>query len=310
MDNRELHVVFGASGGSGNALVRELVTQGKHVRAANRSGKADVPTGVEIIRADAIDAASTRDACKGAAVVYHCANVPYPEWPQKLMPMMNNLIEGTAAANAKLIYADNLYAYGPVKGPLTEELPNHATGPKGELRAKLAETLLAAQKSGKLRAAIGRASDFNGPNANAIAGGLVLRPILAGKKAMWLGSLDAPHSISFLPDFARGLVTLAERDKALGQVWHIPAAEPLTGRQYLQMVFAEAGIKPNFGAYSRIIMRLIAPFSPVVREALEVLYQFESAFVLDGSKFTRAFGFTPTPHAQAIAETVAWYREH
>jgi nucleoside-diphosphate-sugar epimerase len=226
------------------------------------------------------------------------------------MPMMNNLIEGAAVANAKLIYANNLYAYGPVKVPLTEDLPRRAPGPKGQLRAQLAETLLAAQRSGKLRAAIGRASDFYGPNANAIGGDLVMRPILAGKKAMWLGSLDAPHTLSFLPDFARGLVTLAERDKALGQVWHIPAAEPLTGRQYLQMVFTEAGIKPNFGAYSRLMMRLIAPFSPVVREALEELYQFESAFVLDGRKFTQAFGFTPTPHPQAIAQTVAWYRVH
>ena len=306
--SNELHVVFGASGGAGNALVHELAARGKRVRAVNRSGRADVPAGVEIVKGDALDTVSVRAACAGASVVYHCVNAPYPEWQVKLTPLMNNLIEGAANANAKLIYADNLYAYGKSDAPLTEETPYRATGPKGKLRAQLANALLDAQRAGKVRAAIGRASDFYGRNANAIAGDLVIHPILAGKKAMWIGSFDMPHSLSFLPDFARGLITLTERDEALGQVWHVPTAEPLTGRHYLQMLFEQAGLPPKFGVYSRTVMRLAALFNPMVREALEELYQFESPFVVDGSKFARAFGFTPTPHREAIQQTIAWYR--
>jgi len=305
----ELHVVFGASGGAGNAVVRELAAQGKRVRAVNRSGRVDVPAGIESVKGDALDPASVRTACAGASVVYHCVNVPYPEWQAKLTPLMSNLIEGAANANAKLIYADNLYAYGKSDAPLTEETPYRATGPKGKLRGQLANALLGAQRAGKVRAAIGRASDFYGRNANAIAGDLVIRPMLAGQKAMWIGNLDAPHSLSFLPDFARGLITLAERDEALGQVWHIPTAEPLTGRQYLQMLFAQAGLPSKLGVYTRPIMRLVALFDPMVREALEELYQFEAPFLLDGSKFTRAFGFTPTPHREAIKQMLEWYRK-
>ena len=306
--SNELHVVFGASGGAGNAVARELAARGKRVRAVNRSGHADVPAGVEIVKGDALDSVSVRAACAGASVVYHCVNVPYPEWQAKLTPLMNSLIEGAANANAKLIYADNLYAYGKSDAPLTEETPYRATGPKGKLRAQLANALLEAHRAGKVRAVIGRASDFYGRNANAIAGDLVIRPMLAGQKAMWVGNLDAPHSLSFPPDFARGLITLGERDEALGQVWHVPTAEPLTGRQYLQMLFEQAGLPPKFGVYSRPVMRLVALFTPMVRQVLEELYQFEAPFVMDGSKFTQAFGFTPTPHREAIRQTIAWYR--
>jgi nucleoside-diphosphate-sugar epimerase len=127
---------------------------------------------------------------------------------------------------------------------------------------------------------------------------------------MWIGNLDMPHTLSFLPDFARGLITLGEREEALGQMWHVPTDAPLTGRQYLGTVCEEAGIKPNFGVYTRPVMSLVALFSPLVREALEELYQFEAPFVMDSSKFTRAFGGHFTPHREAIKQTVAWYRRH
>lgn len=59
-DNGNLHVVFGASGSLGNAVVRELVGRGNRVRAVNRSGRADAPAGVELVKGDAPDPESTR----------------------------------------------------------------------------------------------------------------------------------------------------------------------------------------------------------------------------------------------------------
>jgi nucleoside-diphosphate-sugar epimerase len=308
--NNELDVVFGASGASGNAVVRELAARGKRVRAVNRSGRADVPAGVELVKGDAADLARTREVCAGAAVVYNCTNPPYTEWVEKFPPMMNGLIAGAAAAGAKLIFADNLYMYGQVSGPITEDLPYHPHGNKGRVRAQMANTLMAAHKSGQVRAAIGRASDYYGPNViGSLAGANIFRPLLAGKKVMWVGSLDAPHTLTFIKDFARGLVTLGERDEALGEIWHIPGAEPLTGRQFLQLAFEEAGLAPKIGLYTRPVMTVVSLFSPLVRELMETLYQFESPFEVDGTKFARAFGFSPaTPHRQALRETLDWYR--
>ena len=310
-NHSELHIVLGASGGVGNALARELVAQGKRVRAVNRSGKADLPANVEMLRGDALDADSIRAACAGASVVYNCVNVPYPEWAAKFPSMMRNITEAACAANAKLIFADNLYMYGPVAGMMTEDLPYNAMGHKGKLRAQMANELMEQHRAGKVRVAIGRASDYYGPGAtNAIAGKDLFTAVIAGKKAMWAGSLDQPHTMTYIQDFARGLVVLGERDEALGQVWHIPGAEPITGREFLNLAFEAAGTKPQMGAYSRLMIRFAGLFSPLIREVDEVLYEFEKPYRVSGEKFARAFGKIETPHRAAIQETVAWYKRN
>lgn len=311
MNTNELHVVLGARGGIGNALARELAAQGKRVRAVNRSGRVDVPSNVEIVKGDALDADSMREVCRDASVVYNCVNVPYPEWEAKFPPIMRAITDAASAANAKLIFADNLYMYGKVDGIITEDLPYRPVGHKGALRARMANDLMDAHRAGKIRVAIGRASDFTGPGTNALGGDVVMKPLLAGKPAMWIGSLDAPHTLTYTQDFARGLITLGERDEALGQVWHIPGAEPLTGRQFLQMAFEVAGLPPKIGVYSPLIVRLVGLFDPMVREVNETMYQFTAPFVLSGEKFARAFGSSPcTPHRDALKRTVEWYRAH
>jgi nucleoside-diphosphate-sugar epimerase len=305
----ELHVVLGASGGAGNAVAMELAAQGKRVRAVMRSRQAALPASVEIVRGDALDAESMRLACAGASVVYHCVNVPYPEWEAKFPPMMRNITAAAGAANAKLIFADNLYMYGPVDGMITEDLPYHAPGHKGKLRARMANDLMEAHRAGKVRVAIGRASDFYGPNTNAYGGELLMKPLLAGKTVMRIGSLDAPHTMTFVKDFARGLILLGEREQALGQVWHIPGADPLTARQFLQLAFEAAGLPPKIGVYPAIVIRFLGLFSPLIREVNETKYQFEKLFVVSGEKFASAFGAIATPHRQAIQESVEWYRQ-
>jgi uncharacterized protein YbjT (DUF2867 family) len=68
------HVVLGAAGGTGSAVVGELATRGLPVRAVTRGGTADVPDGVEQLAADVGTAEGARRACEGAAVVYHCGS--------------------------------------------------------------------------------------------------------------------------------------------------------------------------------------------------------------------------------------------
>ncbi len=119
-----------------------------------------------------------------------------------------------------------------------------------------------------------------------------------------------PHTLTFVDDFARGLVTLAERDEALGQVWHFGDAGALTGRGFLQMAFETAGKSPNIGVYTPMMIRMVGLFSPMVREVTENLYQYEKPFVVDGSKFVKAFGFEYTLHRAALQLTVEWYRKY
>jgi nucleoside-diphosphate-sugar epimerase len=307
----QLHVVLGATGGAGGALVRELASRGHRVRAVSRKPAADLPEGVEQRAADAADPAQTRTACQGATVVYHCVQPPYQRWAAEFPPLTQTIADAAAAAGARLVYADNLYAYGPVQGPLTEDLPALATTRKGRVRALMAERLLAAHRSGTLQVAIGRSSDYYGPGgANSVVGDILFGAAIKGDRARWLGRLDVPHSLNYLQDVARALLTLGARPEALGEVWHLPAAEPVTGRGFVELIATALGRPVKVTATSRLALRMAGVLDPRARESAEMLYQWERPFVLDASKFQRAFGpLEPTPHQHAVATTVAWFGE-
>lgn len=304
------HVVFGATGAIGGAVVGELARAGRQVRAVSRGGQA--PDGAQGIAADASDRAQAAGAAAGASVIYHCASPPYTQWPE-LFPILTGSILGAAeSSGAKLVFADNLYAYGPVDGPLREDLPAAARGPKGRIRAEMAAQLLAAHREGRARVVIGRASDYYGPHGtDSTAGETVFGRILAGKKPQWTGRLDQPHTFHYLPDIAGGLVVLADRWEADGQVWHLPAAEPLTAQQFFDLIGTAAGQPAPVHASiaSPALLAVAGVFSPLLREMRETTYQFRAPFVIDASKFEAAFGqLEPTAHLDAVRRTIAWYR--
>jgi len=248
MDAGRLHVVLGAGGGTGGAIVRELVGQGRRVRAVTRRGNAAAsygslpPASFEDVAADVTEREQLRRALEGAAVVYHCAQPAYTRWPQEFPAMTRGIMAATAAAGSKLVFADNLYMYGPADGPMTEETPPVAQTKKGKVRAAMAEELMAAHRDGMLRLVIGRSSDYFGPGGlNSAMGERFFKALLAGKDTQWFADLDQPHTMNYLPDMARALVLLGERPEADGQVWHTPAAGALTGRRYIDMAARSAG---------------------------------------------------------------------
>jgi len=217
---------------------------------------------------------------------------------------------GAAAAEAKLVFGDNLYAYGPMDGPLTETLPSRATGPNGRARARIGEALLRAHVAGRIRATIGRGSDFFGPHAHlSTVGDRVFARAIEGKSAHVLGNPDVPHTVTYIEDFARALVTLGLREEALGQVWHVPNAETVTMRQFIQLVFEAAGHPPRMRAAPRWGIAFGALFNPTLRAVKEQLYQSDRPWVVDSTKFERAFGWGATPLPDAVSATVAWFKE-
>ena len=308
----EIHMIFG-TGPLGQSVMRELLKHGVTVRMANRSGNRPerLPAEVEIIGGDAFNTDFTRQAARGAAVVYQCAQPEYTEWTTKFVPLQNAILEGAAAAGAKLIVGDNLYMYGEVNGPIHEDLPYAATTRKGKVRAEAARQVLAAHQSGKVRAAIGRASDFYGPGVlDSACGERMFLPAVQDKAAEGVGNLDAPHTYSFIDDFGKALVILGERDAALGQAWHIPNAETVSTRRFIELIFESLGQPVKIKSLGRMMMAIGGLFIPAARESLEMMYEFEKPFVVDSSKFARAFGDHATPLKQAIHETVGWYCQH
>jgi len=305
-----LHVVFGATGAIGGAVVGELLRAGRSVRAVSRGGRA--ARGAQGVAADSGDPSQAAAAATGASVLYHCASPPYTKWPELFPALTRSILGAAESSGAKLVFADNVYAYGPVDGALGEDLPARARGRKGRVRVEMAAELLGAYRDGRARVAIGRASDYYGPHGTgSVAGETVFGRILAGKKPQWTGRLDQPHTFNFLPDIARGLLVLADHLEADGQVWHLPAAEPLTAQRFFDMVAEAAGrpVPVKASVASPALLAAAGVFSPLLREMRETAYQFRAPFVIDSSKFEAAFGrLEPTPHRDAVEQTVAWYR--
>jgi nucleoside-diphosphate-sugar epimerase len=307
-DNR-LHVVLGASGGLGSAVMWQLVQQGKRIRAVSRSAeRVDLGHRIEVVRGDITDPAQMSTICQGASVIYHCANVPYPEWTTALPPMMNAIIMMAEISGAKVVYGDNLYMYGQVSGSIAPDLPDRATGKKGLVRSKIAAQLMDAHRSGRIQATIGRSSDFFGPGVlNSMMGEVVFQALVEGRTLNLIGKLDVPHTYTFIEDFAKGLITLGEREEALGEIWHIPSAETLTTRQFLDLIFAEAQHTPKLRIASPLMLNFLGLFSKMMCELKEISYEFEQPFIVDHQKYERVFGSDSTPHREAIRRTIAWF---
>jgi nucleoside-diphosphate-sugar epimerase len=308
--DKGLQVVLGAGGGIGGAIVEELRRRELRVRAVTRSALA-VPAGVENVVADLDSTDSTKEALAGAAVVYHAAAPPYHQWPERFPPLNASVVAAASAVGARLVFADNLYMYGPDVGVMTEATPTRATDRKGRLRATLAEQLMVAQAAAELEVVIGRAPDYFGPGGvNSSLGTTLFGAAVKGVTVRWLGSLDEAHSVVYLPDLARALVTLGLAPEAAGRVWHLPTNGEPTGRQFVAAISEALGQPVKASATPRWLLRAIGVVRPEVREIADVSYQWTAPFVSSDAAFQDAFGpFEPTPLPEAVAATVAWFQE-
>jgi nucleoside-diphosphate-sugar epimerase len=310
MGDDRLHVVFG-TGQIGSVLAAHLTGLGIAVRAVSRSRPPALVPGVDWRAADVTDPEVAADAAKGASVVYQCVNAPYTQWPERFPPLQRGVLTAAERTGALLVVLENLYGYGPTGGrPMTEDLPLAATTVKGRTRAAMTAELLAAADAGRVRVAIGRASDFFGAGVTqgSALGERVFGNALAGRRADFIGNPDLPHTYSYVPDIAAGLATLGTDPRADGQVWHLPGPHTVTTRAFLDLVAREVGHPVAIRPLSNLALRALGLVNPMLRELPEMSYQFDQPFILDTSKYEAAFGPAGTPLAPAVAATVAWYR--
>ena len=306
------HVVLGG-GPVGAAIAREIVGAGGAVRIVTRSGRDAGVAGATALGTDITDPGAVRAATEGADMVFFAAQPAYTNWPPGFPPLVEGVIGGLRGTGIRLAVVDNLYAYGPTGGaPIREDLPYRATTRKGMARARVAERFMAAHAAGDVQVTIARASDYFGPEAaESLVGERFFGPIIAGKTLRAVGDPDAPHSVTYVPDFARAIVELTRHDKAFGGAWHVPSAPAISIRRLAELAATAAGAgAPRISPTSRTMLRLVGLFSPPVRETIEMLYEFEEPFILDSSKIEQAFGLTPTPLEVSIPATVAWWKRH
>ena len=318
------HVVFGA-GQVGSFLAEALVREGYPVRVVRRSPRG-VPKGAEGAFGDATDRAFCRSAAEGAAAVYHCMNPAYSAsvWERVLPSMQENLVAAAGSAGARLVVLENLYMIGvPENGPIDENTPFAPRSRKGEIRARLAESLLEAHRRGDVRAVSGRASDFYGPRGEQTHfGPRFWEPALAGKPAELLPRPDTRHSYHFIPDVAEALMTLGTcpeggpgegpgddpDSSVLGRPWILPCAPAETTTALVRRFSSALGDEIRLRGMSRAVVRLLGLFVPMLREVGEMLHQWESDFLVDDTRFRKRFGLGPTSLEAGAAATVEWAR--
>jgi nucleoside-diphosphate-sugar epimerase len=300
--------ILGAGGAISNELVKLLAADNRPLRLVGRNPR-PIPGATETVSADLTDREQTIRAVAGSTVVHLLAGLKYDRkvWEDAWPRVMGNTIEACKRAGTRLVFFDNVYMYGRVNGPMTEETPFNPCSKKGEIRAKVATALSDEWKSGALTAMIARAADFYGPGAmNGVPNLLVFAPLSRKKKASWLVNDSVPHSLTYTPDAARSLVQLAESPTAWNQTWHVATTtNPLTGKEFIGLAANELRVAPRYRVLSRPILRLAGWFDPIVAESYEMLYQSDSPYLFDSGKFAKEFGFAGTPYAAGIHATAA-----
>lgn len=308
---RALHVVLGA-GQIGVRLATGLRERGHRVRIVQRGTSAAGLKDIEHRSGDITDVAFAMDVGVGASVVYDCMNPAYHQWSTQLLPLGNGSLHAATTSGAKLVALDCLYMYGRPVGPMREDHVIAPCSKKGALRERLADLRLEAHRRGDVRLAIGRASDFFGPNLPmSCFSDRFFERLFAGSAGECWGDPDMPHSYTFADDVADALITLGAHDdtSAIAPVWHLPTAPAESTRALVARLGAAMNLTATTTRMSPLLMTIGGVFMPVLRELKEMTYEWEVPFVLDDSRFTSTFGQRATPTDVAVARVAAWAKD-
>ncbi|MFI6689638.1 NAD-dependent epimerase/dehydratase family protein [Streptomyces sp. NPDC050485] len=300
-----LHVIVGA-GATGSATARLLADSGEQVRLITRRGGGPVHPRIERVAADATDTARLVELATGAAVLFNCAMPAYDRWPTDFPPLASALLATAERTGAVYVMLGNTYGYGPIDGPVTEDLPMAPTSQKGLVRARMWHDACAAHAEGRVRVTEIRANDYLGAGAYSPFTLMVGAQVLAGSPASYPGDLDAPHSWSYTGDVARTLVAAARHDQSWGRSWHVPSVSEASVRE-LAAHLAEAADAPAPRLHHMTVQELqdIGRTDSIMAEFPEMLYLYDRPNILDASSTAKTLDVTPTPLDGVLAEMAA-----
>lgn len=301
------HIILGAGGAISKVLVKELLSDNQKIKLAARHFK--VIEGFESIKVDLLNFNEVNNVIEEFSNVYLLAGLKYniKVWNEQWPKIMRNVVEACSAKNSKLLFFDNVYAYGKVNGVMTEDTPLNPSSKKGEVRVKLLDYLNEEIKKKNITALVARAADFYGPYTEKTSGISisVLDKLSKGKKAQWFCNAKAKHSFTYTGDCGKALYLLSQSESNFNQTWHMPTASPAkTGEELIQIAAEQLNAKANYTVLKKWLFKLIGPFNPLIKELTEMLYQYEDDYIFDSSKIEKKFNFTPTPYEQGLAESI------
>ncbi|WP_407922560.1 SDR family NAD(P)-dependent oxidoreductase [Brevibacillus choshinensis] len=307
-------IVVGATGGTGAAITAELIKRGIHTIAFGRSpqkleqlaGELGSPSHLTLAVGDAFKPQDIVTAADDADVLFHCANVPYNEMADRLLPLGESVMEAAKQKNLKVVAIDGIYPYGRRQmEKVTEEHPKQPHTKKGKVRLAF-EQMLFSSRWNNVQTMIARLPDYYGPTANQGSYlGSTLGAIAEGKPAFFIGNMVIPREYVYLPDAAMMVVELASREHAYGQNWNIPGAGTIAGRDIVRIARKASGKTKTVIPLGKVGLSLLGLFVPVMKEVVEMLYLTEEPLLLSTEKYKREIGAIPaTSFEDGISATI------
>ncbi|NBB76056.1 MAG: NAD-dependent epimerase/dehydratase family protein [Bacteroidetes bacterium] len=305
-----MQTILGAGGAIGIELAKSLTEFTDQIRLVSRSPE-KVNQSDELFAADLTDSEQTLTAVEGSEIVYLTVGLKYHHkvWQSTWPVIMDNVIRACEKSGAKLVFFDNIYLYDKSDlDPITENSKVNPPSKKGAVRAQIAETLWKAVDDERIEALIARSADFYGPGITkplSILIETVFKPLHQGKKASLLCSDSKKHSFTYTPDAGKATAMLGNTPDAYGEVWHLPtASDPCDGKGWVELVAREMNTDPSYRVVPKWMVWMMGLFMPVMRESVEMLYQYDRDYIFDSSKFENRFDLKPTSYPQAVKEVI------
>lgn len=304
-----MQTILGSGGAIGIELAKSLKKYTNKIRLVSRNPQ-KINHEDEIFSANLLNASDVIKAVEGSSVVYVTVGFPYSLkiWKKNWPDLVSNVINACQEHNCKLVFFDNIYMYdeNSLDG-MTEEATINPPSEKGKVRSNIAKMIMDEVEAGKLTALIARSADYYGPSIQntSMLTEIVLNNLSNGKKANWMGSDKFKHSFTYTPDAGKATALLGNTEDAFNQVWHLPtASNPFTGKEWIELIAKEMGVKPKYQMASKFLVRILGLFIPIMKEMVEMIYQYDRDYVFDSSKFEKRFDFTPTPYLDGIKEII------
>lgn len=300
-----MNTILGAGGATANALTKELLfnNPAENIRLVSRRPLKTTGANVTWKKADLLNYNEVLAAVKGSTLIYMCAGLVYDKkiWQQQWPVVMQNLINASKETQARLIFFDNVYMYGLVKGPMLETTPYNPVSIKGEVRARIATQLMDEVKAGNVQATIARAADFYGTDSmNSFLDMMVLDKYAKKQSAQWVGDPKVLHNFTYIPDTGKALYLLGKNADSGNQIWHLPTAAPISGKDFITLTADIYGVKPAYSSVNKLMLQMVGLFKKVVAGTVEMYYQFDHDYNLDSSKFENAFNVKPTSYKEGV----------
>jgi nucleoside-diphosphate-sugar epimerase len=190
---------------------------------------------------------------------------------------------------------------------MTEDAPLNACSYKGAVRQQLVHMLEKEMAGSAIDVLIARSADFIGFTPLSFLDSMVFKTLKAGKKAQWLVDPKFKHSFTYIPDAGKATAFLGNTANAYNQSWHLPTDRAITGTEFISIAATHFNVKAGIMPLPIWMMHIIGLFIPVLKESIEMMYQYDSDYEFSSAKITQAYGLLPTPIEDAIVATAKQY---